>query len=289
MLIVILLVMIVGLTVGLFLVGRTTVDVSLTTKMTDSSRAFNAAEAGIEEAIINSSVVQNAPIPVVTGQDPTYTVNVAPLGGGSQIFPSTIQLPWQQGKEFTVWLVPHNPDGTLSTARYYTNNTIAICFGTAATLPGQPDPAVAVTLFYRSPALDSRISYFGYDASSTVRTPGFGVASHTPAAPANQCITNGYWWGANVNFNADFGVDPTNAALFGAMQALRIRPLYIQTAIAVVPHGGVGGVLPAQGDTITSSGNAGETVRKIDVDKEQPRQPPFMDYTIYSYQGSLSK
>ena len=47
-LVIMLLIMVVGMTIGLFLLGRTTTDISLTSKLSDSSRVFNAAEAGIE-------------------------------------------------------------------------------------------------------------------------------------------------------------------------------------------------------------------------------------------------
>ena len=51
-LVIILLVLAVASTVVLSLVSRTVTDVAITTKEKDSSRAFSAAEAGVEEALV---------------------------------------------------------------------------------------------------------------------------------------------------------------------------------------------------------------------------------------------
>lgn len=51
MILVILLVMAVGLTIGLSVASRSITDVNFSTKIEDSSRAFSAAESGIEEAL----------------------------------------------------------------------------------------------------------------------------------------------------------------------------------------------------------------------------------------------
>ena len=87
-LIIILLVMLVGMTIGLSVLGRTTTDVSSTTKIEESARAFNAAEAGIEETIRVGNAATGGTIPFAPGL--SYQVNVNNLTANpANIFHST--------------------------------------------------------------------------------------------------------------------------------------------------------------------------------------------------------
>lgn len=143
-LVVLLLIMIVGLTVGLYLLGRTTTDISLTTKITDSSRAFNAAEAGVEEAIRKStSIIPNSPVPLASGL--VYTVTSTDLGVSSLIYPDNKPAETAVGDATTIWLMPHDDEtGSLEFSRYYYASYLTICYTT-----NSPVPALGVTVFYR--------------------------------------------------------------------------------------------------------------------------------------------
>lgn len=285
-LVIILLVMMVGLTVGLFLLGRTTVDISLTTKIADSSRAFNAAEAGIEEAI-RGSVAEG--IPVSFAPDVTYTVTTSNLGGSNGIYPSTKDNATQEGKSFTAWLVPHNDtDGTLITSpRYYYANYIDVCFDNNSANPTQP--AIGVTVFYLdtsvSPAVP-RSSYVGYDPYSTRRSSNFFITTEAALSP---CPSTDYNYRARVYFNDrpgplgyDFGPSANLTLSSVTLAALRVRPIYEGVSIAVVPAGGINGNLPKQGNDIISSGKALETTRRINVQEPYLEPAPFMDHAVYS-------
>ena len=79
-LIVILLIVIIGLTIALSIAGSTFKNIEQTATTEETSRAFSAAEAGVEEAILR--IEQGTPIP---------TVNPKTLDSGSKIKQVTIQ------------------------------------------------------------------------------------------------------------------------------------------------------------------------------------------------------
>lgn len=271
-LLVILLIMIVGLTIGLFLLGRTTTDISLTTKITDSTRAFNAAEAGIEEAIRTPGSFTGAsssPVLVATGV--TYTVGASGLGaaGSYRIYPETKQETVPIGSVFTVWLVGHDTSGNLDELIKYNFDSVYICFTT-----NSPLPSLGVTMIYRDNANLIRSSYKGYDS------PGRSTTGFEPAlnATATDCPTTDYNFYASVQFSTDFSNSPL-ASPFTPL-AIRIRPLYAPASIAVRELSP--GMLPFQGSDITSVGNVGEITRRINVKKPYTVPPPFIDYALYS-------
>ena len=78
--IIVVLIMIVLLTIGLSLASRTTKQVALSTQEAESTRVFNAAEVGVEQALSNLSFTgdsyTSSPIqPAGTNATVTYTIN----------------------------------------------------------------------------------------------------------------------------------------------------------------------------------------------------------------------
>lgn len=282
MLVVLLLVMVVGLTIGLFTLGRTTADISITTNVADSTRAFNAAEAGIEDAIRSIPAVQGIPVPVASGT--SYTVNIASLGGtGATIFPSVRQPPVRLDDTFTLWLAAHDDTtGFLDETNSYQNNNIDLCFTTNTTVP-----ALGVTLFYRDTATGQvKTAYTVYDQVNNRTADSQGVANNLSPCPTDAASGGPYDYHVSLQFNNDFGVNPApgqNKILL----SLRIKPLYAATTIAVIPQ--INQVLPKQGNNISATGTAGETARKIQVQKPYTVPAPFLDHVLYTMNGGLSK
>lgn len=272
MLVILLLVMVVGLTIGLFLMGRTTTDISLTSKISDSSRAFNAAEAGIEDAIrAQGTIPAGTPVPVATGV--SYTLSTADLGTGT-IYPESKSEALAVGKAFTVWLIRHTASGDLESPPYsdtYRINTLTLCFDSS----GATGAAVGVTAIYRDNAGVEQSAYAGYDPVAGRRGGnGFLATDPTPS----QCA--GYTTQATLNFANHFGIQGVNPPVSATLVALRLRPVYTATSLAVRPLGGE--TLPTQGNEIDSTGTAGETVRKIEVEEPYKIPAPFMDQVLYS-------
>lgn len=268
-LVILLLIMIVGLTVGLFLMGRTTSDISLTGEMTESARAFNAAEAGIEESIrLGGAITTGTPIPVASGV--TYTVERANLGVGSgRIYPEAKGAPVALGDTFTVWLVEHDAaTGELIPNPDYAESRIDVCFDGPA--------AIGITLYYLTAGNQMLSAVTGYDGNAG-RQAENGFLDTT-----GNCSSYGYTTRARVNFGPDLGVvnNPGNRLV-----ALRVRPLYSATALAVVLPDAAA-VLPAQGADISSLGISGGTARRIDVAAPYKIPAPFMDQALYSVSQS---
>lgn len=268
-LVILLLIMIVGLTVGLFLMGRTTSDISLTGEMTESARAFNAAEAGIEESIrLGAGLTTGTPIPVASGV--TYTVERANLGVGSgRIYPEAKAAPVALGDTFTVWLVEHDAvTGELILDPDYAESRIDVCFDEPA--------AIGITLYYLTAGNQMLSAITGYDGN------GSRQAENGFLDPTGNCSSYGYTTRARVNFGPDLGVvnDAGNRLV-----ALRVRPLYSATALAVVLPDAAA-VLPTQGADISSLGISGGTARRIDVAAPYKIPAPFMDQALYSVSQS---
>ncbi len=269
-LVVILLIMVVGLTVGLALMGRTTTDIALTTKISDSSRAFNAAEAGIEKVLQpNYVAVYNSPVPVASGA--YYTLSTpTDLGASGTYYSSSIV---NVGEEFVVWLVGHNDTtGELDESTVYTGNSVILCY-TDSTVR----PALGVTIYYRE-GTEIKSSYVGYDTDASRRnTSGFINVSSVGSGVCPSGTTV-YTLNTRIRFGTGVGNSDFRTSFAGkTIIALNIKPIYAAASMAVVPQAGN---LPKQGKDIYSTGSVGEIIRKINV--KVPYPAPWTNYVIYS-------
>ncbi|RJR15195.1 hypothetical protein C4579_02705 [Candidatus Microgenomates bacterium] len=272
-LIIILLVMIVGLTSGLFLLGRTTTDVSLTTALEESTRAFNAAEAGIEQAIRSTTNITGNPISLAPGL--TYQVNVDELRpeSANSIYPESKTVATQIGETFTVWLVPHDPNtGKLNeSGSAYPNSTMTACF---TSVSGGTVPAIGVTAYYKDSSGIYHTSFAGYDPNGARR----GQNNFKAAGGSGSC--SGYSNSATISLAGDFSVNITSGGITPI--ALRIEPYYANAYLAVIPAGAPTD-FPNQGNKIESLGQAGETSRKIEVSEQFTQPAPFLDQAVFSF------
>ena len=172
-----LLVLAVATTVALSLIGRTTIDTSISSQIEESSRAFSAAEAGVEEALRSGVGTSGAQV-LTPGV--TYNVSVSQVGGSAGVYPFSKKT--LTGTTETVWFVNHNPDGSLNEVFTFTGENLDICWSYE-----QPvEPAVAVTILYKD----------GDDGSYKVARDAFdSVASRAninnfkgvPSPPSGGC------------------------------------------------------------------------------------------------------
>jgi type II secretory pathway pseudopilin PulG len=260
-----LLVLSIAATVALSLIARTTTDVTMSSQVEESARAFNAAEAGIEQAL-KLGVGTAGPQVLIPGVN--YDVTVASIGGAAGVF--TVPRRTPRSTTETVWLVDHNPDGTLDETPTFTAPLLSLCWSQESTIP-----AVVTTILYKRGA-----SYYvakgAYDPDS-IRATTNNFSGVT--ALSGGCGSSGMY-GQTVTF-ADFGINPAVDILL----MLRVRPVYADTQLAVdasIP-------LPLQGNRIESLGTTETGVtREIIVYQQYRSAPTLFDAALYS-QNSLSK
>ena len=262
-----LLVLAIATTVGLSLIARTTTDVSVTRNIEESTRAFSAAEAGIEETL-KSGVASAGTIDPTLGV--SYITEIAPATGGVGnpfVFP---QKTVSENTE-TVWLVAHDPTtGMIIETPTYTANTIDVCWSSESTTP-----ALVVAVLYKTSGGAYQVAKVAYDPAGRANnfsapTPGIG-----------SCPTSTSYRSRIRFSNFVPAINPASDTLI----ALRIRPVYSGTLIAIAPAQN----LPTQGNRIESVGVTGSGVNRKIIVYQQYRVPAsIFDYAVYS-EGSFSQ
>lgn len=141
-LVVILLVLAVGLTLGLAVISRTVTEVGTATTQVESSKALSKAETGVEAALSGSVLPAG-----VTASD--YL--------GRQI---SISEPLAAGESSTIFLSDHMANGDIDFSRLntYSGDSLYLCWGTEI---GSP-VAIEASLYYREASI-YKVKRFAYD------------------------------------------------------------------------------------------------------------------------------
>jgi len=292
---ILLLVMTVALAIGLALVQRSISDISTSSKLEQSSRAFSAAEAGIEKALGGSGSFDNFSL---ENNSVAKVVDSGLLPQDNQ----ALEYPPISKEEIAhVWLA--NPDAdfkTTSAGQYYNQPAVDVYWGLpeAATVADDEKPALAVTIIYKDQAGVYQTKKFYLDpALKRIATNGF-------QAPDGNTFT----CGALVpKINTIFSKDPAEdrqfyckARLTGLVPTLillRARILYSNSShsFAVAPRNDAKCVdsqtacsLPKQVKIVLSQGTSGSTQRSIQLFKINKVVPFFLDYAIFSA-GAINK
>lgn len=266
-----LLVLTIATTVALSLIARTTTDTTITNNLEESSRAFSAAEAGIEEALLSG--VGSGGTKVLTGSTATYNVTVATIGGAAGIF----EFPQKTiiGETETLWLVNHDSSGALIESPMYTSSYIDVCWTAETTTP-----AIVATLLYKESSDGSyRVAKGAYDPDGTRRS---GNSFSAPTAVTGGCGgTTGTTYRQRITFSSmSSSINPSADTLL----ALRLRTVYYDSKFAIDTGGQV---LALQGKKIDSTGATGGTNRKIVVYQQYRSAPTIFDSVMYG--NSIAK
>lgn len=275
-LLIVVLVMAVMLTITLSVVSRSITDVSVTTREEESLRAFSAAEAGIEEVLVqNLGAGENLSDVLESGEVPTgYEVTVSgfPEASSEYNYPQEVFM----GEVATIWFMDHDTDGNLVCPNCFTGPQTGVCWGKPS---ASQIPAVEITLVYEQGG-SYHIAREVYDPDSG-RTPG-------SVTPSGACTIDGkdYAYSANLNFSADFGFSPTSS---DPLVMMRVKMLYNSAVPETLGVNTIGGNLPKQGRKIESLGSSGEQTRKVEVYELYPNIPVIFDAAIFSREGGLSK
>lgn len=264
-----LLVLTVATTIALSLIGRATIDLSMSNQLEESTRAFNAAEAGVEQALKSGLGTSGQPVVLTPGI--TYNVDVTSIGGHPN---EVYQLPHQtpQNVTETIWMVRHDTaTGSLDETPFYTSPSIELCWS-RETAPN-PAAGLVVSVLYKEGDDDSyKAARMAIDPNAATNNNNFDSTGIT----VNGCGL-GYYH-KQIVFGS-FGMTMTGA-LADTLLAFRIRPVYADTTIALdgTPTG-----VPQQGNEISSTGLTGTGVSRKVVVFQQYRAPlSIFDSVIYS-------
>ena len=300
--IILLLTIVVALAIGLSISTRSISEISTATKTEQSSRAFSAAEAGIEK------VLQN-----ISGQTVTTTTidKVESLSNQARADITTTNLYPPKGDRRAieygfdgigrddvahVWLV----DPTLINTSYYNQPSFDVYFGN----PSQPlppsdedKPAIEVNVITKSGSdYSSKKLYFDSKDRSSINKfiipnsdPTYDLRCDSPAL--NTIITQ----------NSQFYCRVHITGYSGTPILVRIRLLYSSTKqkVAVAPTTAapcnipydpnkldsptnVPCSLPPQITLITSTGSSGDVTRKIQLFQQRYVIPSILNYALFS-------
>lgn len=262
---ILILVMTVALGIGVSVVQRSLSDVSTASKVEQSSRAFSAAEAGIEKALQRGAAVAEFSL---DNNFSAATVDTVPTGTNALEYPPI-------GKEemAQVWLADPTSTSNPPTA-VYTQNTLNVFWGNSSI----DKAAIELTLVYFDTGYKSKKFFL----DQTVRTP---------ANNFDTIVSCGGSFGPNNKYQCVKTIDWSSLGVITPM-LIRARLLYNTTSqpFAVVPNGTCGTAcsLPSQGNIFTATGTSGQTQRKIQVFRLNKVVPSFFDYAIFSA-GTISK
>jgi Tfp pilus assembly protein PilX len=199
-------------TIGLSIVSRSISDVTLTTREEESLRAFSAAEAGIEEALISGSPTGTLP------EGATFNVSKSgfPDNTSRYVYPAELE----SGESAIIWLMNHDENNNLVTPSYKSPG-ISVCWGKSGT-PGSDanTPAIEVEVLYES-AGGWHIARAAYDPNTLRRSSNSFSAIDTGGCPG---LEQGFAFRKTIDmgatgFNLPYTVD-------GALKLLRVRMIY---------------------------------------------------------------
>jgi hypothetical protein len=268
---VLLLIMTVALAIGLSVVQRSIKDVSTSTKVEESARAFSAAEAGIERAL-------NCTTPPCTG----FSITDLELNNFSAANISGYAVPDANTKAFEIptvtqekpgqlWLA--NPDANFSNKYGGGFNSQLDVFWADDNV--SPNPAIEITVVYNPSAATYTVNKFFYDSVASRRL------ENNFSQPISGCRIDPLK--THISPNGRSYENCTRINLTANPILLRARLIYagfIEHPVAFEPVGS--NTLVQQGTLFISTGTSGETKRTIVLQRQDKVLPFFFDFVLYS-------
>lgn len=279
-LLIVLLSMAVILTIVLSILSRSVTDVAVTSREEEALRAFSAAEAGVERALLIGSNTGSF-------DDATFVATSINFGVSAEeyIYSDKLLL----GESATIWFVDHDEEKgelTCDTNECFTGSQVSVCWAGSGTSSDQANtPALEITIFYVEVPWDYstiKIARVTTDPNAARRvTNNFGDTEGV------SCILEGqdFEFKKTIDFSAS-GLNIPYAAtgnlLFG-----KVRFFYNDDEAQSLGFDvrGTGSDLPSQGRKIVSTGTAGEANRKIEVLRTFGELPSIFDAAVFSPGG----
>ncbi len=289
------LIMTVALAIGVSVIQKSLVDLSTSTKVEQSQRAFSAAEAGIERGLRGSSsgisLAETGNQSSATTTDTGLIPCVPGSSGcaqGANIQQTALEYPPIAKEEFAhIWLIDPASTTNPPTGPNSPTKGIEVYWGN----PGAEHAAIQIKIIYYdsvSGTYKTAAYYFDSDAARASGN-GFTDASTSCTSPVINTI-----FGVNRTFYCKKTIDSTSSPAFppSGLMLVRIRLLYTSTSqqIAVQGHLTCGALcsLPPQTRLIRSTGTSGPTQRTVQIFQINNVVLPYFDFAIFSA-GAISK
>lgn len=292
-----LLILVVGLAIVLSVASRTVTDIRITTTSDESSRAYFAAEAAIEEALkkVSSSGAGTFTLNFSSLNNSTATVEITEDTSVAEFVYPTVIPP--DGVAQIALMTPFNPpsQANLNNGEWLGGTALTFLWGDAVSgVP--PNTAIEISIVYatRSGPINwfietGNIRKVVFDNVSSRST---GACFSSVVTPPNVPLqTTGFSftpeYQATLTILSGSGCTGVNPPPNSKPVMARVRMLYNGSPLAVR---GVGADLPPQGFTIDSSGQTPSGVtRRIEVTRLYPSVPSLFDYVLFSGGSDLKK
>lgn len=285
--IILLLVMVLALAIGLSVIGRSVTEISTSTKTEDSSRAFSAAEAGIERLLQLDPQSGSGMAGTIDFSNQSQAQGLQwnadlPRPGVALEYP-----PFGKESFAQFWLA--NPS-TLASG--YNLDSFDIYFGDPnqdySAVTGKPDnqPAIEVSIVLFSPS-DSGYyskSYF-YDSKNDRAGAGGNNFSLCSLGPS-PIETNAY--SSLRSFYCKATVTGYKSSPEDMPVMVRARILYTSTSHPAAIRPASGGSFPYQANVLKSTGVSGGVARSLQIFQQKFVMPQIFDYALFSA-GDLNK
>lgn len=288
-LLVVVLIMAVSLVVVLSISTRSTSNITETSYNENALRAFSAAEAGVEEALLKNTGTGGSPVVVDPNSNVSYSSVVQPVASTDTFEHPETAL---SGQSRTFWFVSHAADGRLTCDGLPCTKAsqLEVCWGTGGTDANSVQtPAVEVTMYYddtyqvvASPNNYANVKTYRYTADPSASRRGsnnFGTAS-TSCSFGNYAFSTG-----TLNLSSTLPIGCATSGNGGCMTMAKVRLLYNTTTAHPVGLQVKGGnaLLPSQGIQVDSTGTAGDSTRKVSVFRSFAEPQSVFDAGVFSY------
>lgn len=259
------------LVIVLYIMSRSISDISLSSKDQDSMRAFSAAEAGVEKALVGLFAVGSSS-GVTTIGDATFNASVTSFGSGQNqlVYP----LALKSGDQAIFWF---NRTGDPIS---FTGNQFKLCWGASGTSNALPDtPAILLTIYYRTTLGRYRVARVTLDPNAARAVNNRFSSASTICTVA----TENFQFQSTINLGAG-GLNIPSYGTAGVLQFATARFLYNTTTghKIGVDSSATPALFPSQGIKVDSQGTSADANRRIEVYQLNSEVPPIFANAIYS-------
>lgn len=283
-LLVVVVTMAVIVTIALSVASRSVTDISVTTKEEEALRSFSAAEAGIEQTLLNPAITTG------TFGNATFTTTTSNVAQGAKTFnyPKDIM----SGENATFWFISHNDSGALvcdGARSCFTGSSVKLCWGKSGTSAvAATAPALEFSVFY-DPNADGNFADLAvvrgtFDPNASRTTTNY----FTGASGSCSIDSKGYAFSGTVDLGA-LGIPPSAYNRARGLIFIKTRMLYnsdTEHPIGLDVTSGPG-MLPSQGTQVESTGQSGASNRKVQVFTLFPEPPAIFDSVLYTPQDII--